>query len=605
MIEAQSKQLKLNAERINRILIQGNKNMKKLRAEERTLFKIQENKRKIKEREDIVEGRSSRGGFASNAIQKAAAPALGFIDRLKDFFLLIGAGILINSLPAIISRIEKFLKDNKDIIENIKFIMGEIGKLYGMFKGIVTDLPKATQETWEKSMKEITDFLDFAKTEEKNVNSEINDLTDLETELAKQQAQKSNQLGSLPQNPTPVSRKNMPINFQTKKPVTVDEFNTAAAQVETLVQDPSTQQGQPITIFLPGVGSVSGSPGLIPFTYNITYTDPSGASLSRDEFFSNARSVERKVKGYSKGGTVAYSTSGKQNTLTIKDSPIKSPYSIESFSTFQNNSILESTNLIEKSNSNDVLEELVDNITKLFNFKIEDTPPGQPTGGSRSRPSSGAGPSLSSIRLPGNGKIIGGAIVTQRNDPDKEQTGIDIAVKDLNGGYGIGAPIQNPFQGFRITATGFHGQGSGPTGRGYGNWITGETLIDGKRYELLIGHLDKVAVSKGQVLSAGELLGTQGITGRAMGPHVTTHINQLDGGNAQSILDAVEDSWVNGTIIKSDAGGSSFKIQVNKLKPVSMNNLLNRANALEMQSSEDVSSAALVVFVRQPTIIAT
>ena len=173
------------------------------------------------------------------------------------------------------------------------------------------------------------------------------------------------------------------------------------------------------------------------------------------------------------------------------------------------------------------------------------TPPGKPPGSSGPP----AGSSIPSI--PGNGKISGGALVTQRNDPDGEQTGIDIALKDSSGGYGIGALIKNPFESLKITGTGFQGSGSGESGSGFGLYVTGEAVVDGKRYELLVGHLDKKYVKRGDVISGGDSIGTQGISGSATGPHVSTHINALDGGNPQSVLNAIERSWINGTLIKS------------------------------------------------------
>ena len=153
------------------------------------------------------------------------------------------------------------------------------------------------------------------------------------------------------------------------------------------------------------------------------------------------------------------------------------------------------------------------------------------------------------VNIPGGGKISGNASVNQRNDPDAEQTGIDISLRDSDGNFANGALIQNPFQSLTITGTGSQ---INPNGSGYGNYVTGETLINGKRYELLIGHLGKISVSKGQILNSGHILGTQGMTGSSSGPHVTTHINALDGGNPQTILNAVEDSWINGTVIKTD-----------------------------------------------------
>ena len=105
MIDSGIKTLKINAVKINKTLAEGNKSMKKLRAEEQRLFRVQQTKIKIRKREDIVEGR--RENKIKSAIKnRLIAPGLSFIDKLKDFFLTIGAGILINNLPQIIESVK-------------------------------------------------------------------------------------------------------------------------------------------------------------------------------------------------------------------------------------------------------------------------------------------------------------------------------------------------------------------------------------------------------------------------------------------------------------------------------------------------------------------
>jgi lambda family phage tail tape measure protein len=146
----------------------------------------------------------------------------------------------------------------------------------------------------------------------------------------------------------------------------------------------------------------------------------------------------------------------------------------------------------------------------------------------------------------GGAPLRGGGVVTQRNDPDGQQTGSDISLAG-----GRGAAIQNPFANLKITGRGTQGRGSGPTGRGFGNYVTGEVVINGKTYEVLLGHLDSIAVNVGDVLSAGAVIGKQGITGRATGPHVTTHVNAKNDGNPGAVLSAIETAWTRGTSIPS------------------------------------------------------
>lgn len=141
------------------------------------------------------------------------------------------------------------------------------------------------------------------------------------------------------------------------------------------------------------------------------------------------------------------------------------------------------------------------------------------------------------------GAIRGGAVTSRTRDPDAERTGWDIVHPG-----GRGAAIRTPVA-LTITGTGFQGRGAGSTGRGYGNWITGEFQLGGKSYELLIGHFDRIDVAKGMQVPAGTALGTQGITGRTFGTHATTHVNPLRGAtvaDAWSALDQLTRVWERG-----------------------------------------------------------
>ena len=206
--------------------------------------------------------------------------------------------------------------------------------------------------------------------------------------------------------------------------------------------------------------------------------------------------------------------------------------------------------------------------------------------------------------------IMGGAVVTQRNDPDAEQTGIDVALKNPEtGGFDVGAPITNPFEELTITDTGFQGNGEGETGRGYGKWVTGNASVEGKKYELLVAHLDTINVKKGDVIEGGDIIGTQGITGHATGPHVSTHINALDGGNPQDILNRVEKSWVDGGEISTDAFKPTGGISSNSSTEPPINTTVKSQNlqllSSQTEDAEEVQPQQPIVVMNQVTASST
>jgi lambda family phage tail tape measure protein len=143
----------------------------------------------------------------------------------------------------------------------------------------------------------------------------------------------------------------------------------------------------------------------------------------------------------------------------------------------------------------------------------------------------------------GGSGFMGGARTGWRRDRDAEQSGFDVVLPG-----GVGARVPNPVSSLKITGVGFQGRGSGSSGRGYGNYVTGEFVgIDGKKYEMLLGHFNRVDVKVGDLLARGDTIGAQGEAGRTFGTHVTTHVNALNGGNPWNALkNEVVTPWVRG-----------------------------------------------------------
>lgn len=162
------------------------------------------------------------------------------------------------------------------------------------------------------------------------------------------------------------------------------------------------------------------------------------------------------------------------------------------------------------------------------------------------------------------GKPIRGAVTNRTRDPDAEATGWDIVVPG-----GVGGRVSNPFSRMKITGTGFQGSGSGSSGRGYGNWVSGEAEVAGKIYELFLGHFKQINVKPGDVLGPGGTIGLQGETGRTFGTHVTTHVNPKGGasvGDAWGVLEKVTRAWETGGIV-ANSGSAPVPVVVTNPAP--------------------------------------
>ena len=108
-MESQIKQLKLNATNIKNTLFNKNKELKKLRLQEKNLFQIQQIERKRLQKEAFVESQKTDGGALGRIGSRLLSGPMSLFDKIKEFFGTILLGILINNLPRIYAAIQNFL----------------------------------------------------------------------------------------------------------------------------------------------------------------------------------------------------------------------------------------------------------------------------------------------------------------------------------------------------------------------------------------------------------------------------------------------------------------------------------------------------------------
>lgn len=486
-MENQVTQLKLNVTNIKSSLFSSNKQLKKLKTDKKNLFFKLEKKQELRAEETRLETpRLGIGSGFSKIMSAVTSPVRSIFDRILDFIGLIAAGILINNLPIIIEKIQEFF--NSDFIKGVGNVLGIIGNaILGLAK-FVGIFPKSEQDQVEKNIKETDKRFDENI---KDADAAEKDIVNLEKFLGQTDS-------GIDEDPIEPIESDSSIPQSISEPALKETSSPSPSNTESNTKEITTSK--PAQSFNSGGTVRSEGPSQTP-------------SLAQKQTYTPQKSgVSKKVQ------------------RDANDGFTKFPIAVDN--------IHKSTKEQEKN---------ILSFSKMLKDSRGFGTTSSSSGKNKKDDADGTGGGL--VNIPGGGKISGDASVTQRNDPDAEQTGIDISLKDSDGNFANGALIQNPFQSLTITGTGSQ---INPNGSGYGNYVTGETLINGKRYELLIGHLGKISVSKGQILNSGHILGTQGMTGSSTGPHVTTHINALDGGNPQTILNAVEDSWINGTVVKTD-----------------------------------------------------
>jgi muramidase (phage lysozyme) len=131
----------------------------------------------------------------------------------------------------------------------------------------------------------------------------------------------------------------------------------------------------------------------------------------------------------------------------------------------------------------------------------------------------GAKPAQGFARTTSGGIAYPDAVVTSAVDATGEP-GLDFA---LAGGRGV--PFAAPFkaQVLKVVKEA-NPSNRGPGGRGYGNYVELRGVSpEGKQFDALVAHFDAVNpnLKPGMVIEPGMIIGKQGETGRATGPHIS------------------------------------------------------------------------------------
>lgn len=611
MIDSGIKTLKINAVKINKTLAEGNKSMKKLRAEEQRLFRVQQTKIKIRKREDIVEGR--RENKIKSAIKnRLIAPGLSFIDKLKDFFLTIGAGILINNLPQIIESVKKFFEDNKWIVDTLQTVINTTGNLFMGLIDIVNFFnPKKAE--MEKEREEL----------EKKLAALVGDTDAAEKELGETEKEVDKFVGDQLNERTPEQVKSDFISAVKSEGVTaVDFYKTGTNFANARGAQSKEFRG---TINLPGIGTYKKyeDPGFLNMFPSVKEeaTDTFGNSISVKELEDRYNIVQGDytsitdqlrsdgVEGFSRGGTIP----GSGYTSPKISSPLSTSrrgQSIDYFQDFEKNILIQSDLLSDKLESNNELENIVNNLSKLSSFnKKSDSSVSQPQSPHQPHQSP-QGPQYRPQPLPQNnernrraveflgrsglpklpatGTYPGQHYGDSRDDnrdgiPDRYHAGQD---------YDISGPNELFYS--RLGGVVTH---AGNVGGGYGN------VVDIYNKE----HNVTERIAEGAIILPGIKVGSNVTAGQAV----------VQGENV-SLGGVIHYEIRKGKFKYGEAGSTGFnntvdpveflrKLQLNTPVGNTVNPVprLNNSELLEMQSPDDTSTSTLLVFVNRETVIAT
>ena len=129
--KSQSEQLKINVTNIHKFLVKSNNQYTKTESENKKLRKRQESKRKLGREEKTLEKRTSPIGKSAKNIKNVITFSGSIFDKLFEFIGLILTGIIVNALPAIISKV-------REIVDNIVNFLTPIQSGFNLIMGFFT-----------------------------------------------------------------------------------------------------------------------------------------------------------------------------------------------------------------------------------------------------------------------------------------------------------------------------------------------------------------------------------------------------------------------------------------------------------------------------------
>jgi len=395
-MEAAIKRLKLNAKNINSTLISGNKTLKKLRADEKTLFNKQRVVEKRIQKESFVEGGAPGSGAVGGVARKMAAPAMSLFDKLKNFAATVLVGLLVNKLPFIIERVKKFLNDNAWLFKSI----GEVFKFTGDLFMVLVDLYNFFNPAKKAQL----------EAEKKQLNAQLNALVGQVDDMGGVAREADSAVDKFvgdqlrERNPEQV-RNDVVTAFKNQK-LTEQNFTATRLAISRAQRD----KDEPVQLSVPGVGNFTRVKDNSIFGIfrrsgmKETATDIYGYQITTEEFQKRASIGYRVaegfdtdivkdlkaagIPGFSQGGTVRpAATAG--GSFPGESAPLKKALaSTQTFSVFENNEFSRSSLIDLQEDTNETFNKLIKNFEELYlkeetlpessPYELPKTPPGSP-----------------------------------------------------------------------------------------------------------------------------------------------------------------------------------------------------------------------------------
>ena len=536
-MESSIKSLRLNAKNIKSTLISGNKALKKIRADEKSFLAKQNQEQKKINRENFIEGKKKVSGKMGALGKRLAAPALGFIDKLKEFFGTILLGLAITNIPILIKKVQTWLEENEDLINTVKAVISGLGSALQVIVNIfTTGQPGTSLEDLKKQNKELLglekEFKAGGKFEQEisGLDSSVSELdSDFRREFKEDYVERTPE-----QVREDVVSAAVSANLLSQKPINYVQLGSDYADA---VKSKSPTKSP---IVIPGVGTyqkVKVPKTFAGFQYGESIeefaTDSSGTEISADEFNKRYTAIagsnyttlveqlkDAGVEGYSEGGATIPSRQGAtgEEKIARRDT--------STFLDLKTSAITNSEILNTKRDVNDRFSKTLEHLQSYLNAtKKEIKKP--PISSPYYVPPGAAGPT---INRPGTATAPPSSGVIY----DDKQPGADFTPAGHNNLVVFPGKVVEIGHQYDPNVKG----GDQRQGSGYGNYVvirSKDPNNPGKEFDGLYAHFPdgEIKVSVGQEVTRGQNLGrmatkeeyenpkTRPRVGSGTGPHTS------------------------------------------------------------------------------------
>jgi len=522
-MESSIKSLRLNAKNIKSTLISGNKALKKIRADEKSFLAKQNQEQKKINRENFIEGKKKVSGKMGAIGKRLAAPALGFIDKLKEFFGTILLGLAITNIPILIKKVQTWLEENEDLINTVKAVISGFGSALQVLVNIfTTGQPGTSLEDLQEQNKELQkakkEFADGGPLD-KELDGLVQDTDGLEGDFREEF--KEQYTTREPEQVREDVVTSLPGSGLTIKKLgsKLDTFSTLQTSLKDNNTLPSGYYANTGTVrTIPGVGSYTiETDKVLGFSIGNPYIvarDVYGTKISTDDFAERVSAVggkegdysellgllesagfdneKAKLEGYSQGGSTTPARQGAtgEEKIARRDT--------STFLDLKTSAIIDSQVLKTREEINNTFSKTLEHFKSyLTNTALDLSKLNQNTSPYTLPSSEHQGPTA---QLPAPDPNAKGSVITFDSEQGRDRSGepgVDFSFADIFGNYSI-------FPGKVVEVGSLYGSG-------YGRHVTVRSVDqDGKEFDALYAHFGRFSVKEGDTVQSGDYLGTVG-----------------------------------------------------------------------------------------------